>query len=196
MKPRYLKALTGLHATVDVSRVADGVGSARFLLLGAGVEIVALLCSIALLHPALGLTRSACAATGLCWHVPPPPPQGGGADNLTAAAAAQGVSWYAFGGGKAVGIVANGLVGDALLLNGIMPVHLISRFVLARFRPTQGLMDEAARVRDTYFVPWRLLHLCKVGAGRWRGSPRGQMPSACASTTPTHARQPHASVTH
>ncbi len=48
----------------------------------------------------------------------------------------------------------------SLLLNQIG--IRINRKFFAKKEPTQHLMDEAVRVRDPYYLPWRIVHLVKA----------------------------------
>ena len=94
--------------------------------------------------------RDACEATCLCWYMNPRYASG---------------TWYDWGNGFAFGSVINSFIGDTFLTNFVG--RQVGRY-RARYRarrlPTQQQMDEAVRMRDPRYLPWRIVHLVKVYA--------------------------------
>ena len=70
---------------------------------------------------------------------------------------------YDFGAGLAFNTLVNSFIGDTLFSSFVAPFlgRHVSRY-LARKEPTQYLMDEACRAKDSAYLPWRIVHLIKA----------------------------------
>ena len=109
---------------------------------------VLILMSLLLYHP-IGTTL--CDATCVCWWINPK---------------YSAETWYDFGTGLTFNSLVNCFVGDALLMNFIVPLlrDAATRKLAVRANPTQELLDEAVRTRDPRYVAWRIVHLIKANS--------------------------------
>lgn len=82
--------------------------------------------------------------------------------------------WYELGGA----VLANTILGDAAVINlvidGILkPDYLLPLHLFARFAPTQELMDDACRMTNVLYLPFRAQLLVKALCLTVRSYPRG-----------------------